>query len=1205
MKKQLFITFLSFLFAFQLIAQTTPATLQWERSQNGVIGRNNYFVKTKIDINGNTYALANSDEDMLVVKFNSNAQVVQTYIYNNSSNAPDYAADLEVDALGNVYISGSAFINYMYWATIVKFDSQGNQLWVINYLPSNSWIYPTSVSANAIALDASGNVFFTGSVNDSLIAGKISSAGTIAWVTTANVNGSNIGSGKDIAIDQFGSVYITGSYKNSLLNNDAVTVKFNSNGAQQWFKTISGFNNEADEAINIGIDNSSNVYVASNIADSTLGAFNNYSVYLTKYNASGAQQWQKKFHESPQVHSSAVKLHVDNIGNTYLGRNIMSSAGFGYSVINKYNSTGTLLQIYTIDDPLYDRNILTDIYVDQNANIYAAGNIDLTAKLFYAKYGPLGHTLFYNEYDHNGFPNIYSIAGIVAEPNGFFNVIANINDLFMFRINNAGVYQYEGIYSGEGNGGDVAVKTIAQGSNSVYALGELTNANTYIDAVLSKYDTQGNILWQNTFDNNAGYDNAYDMGKDSVFNIYLLKAKSGGSEIIKHDSIGSPAWTSPTVGLYRKMIVANGGNAYLAGQGELFGNLYKVFKVGKLDNLGNFVYESSIVQEADDSLNIGSMVVDDNERIIAAGHRNYAAGQPGQKTRIIVDKFTNTGALQWHRELPMSDSTSTEAFYYSNVSKVLVDDLFNTYVFGTLGTPTISGHAQAFLAKISDNGTIVYIVYYDGSSTWFETSGDMRFNSNGDIIMYSASTSYHVIRKIDPSNGAIIWENDVAIGIPAGAKVVRLDGSNDIYFTGQSVFTTNGREIVLGKISNNGVLRWITTKAGATLGNSYAESMDVTNNGRIYIAASMSNRNGTASDFSLLKFCDIAQPTLSTADQTQNICPGDNVTLVAPNSNSYLWSNGTTTNDSLVASATGSYYCALYKSDGCYKNSDTINVLVKPVPSTPQICAVTVDSLSTHNIIFWDKSSIVGASAFNIYREDLTNVYSYIGTVVYDSLSEFHDYGANPNTTTKRYKITAVDTCGQESPMSNYHNTLYIVSNGTGQFSWNPIYTIENNPNPVNNYLLMRDDAGTGNWTQVASTAGTQFIINDVNYASYPTGRWRVETAWNISCLATRGAINTTRSNIKTPTSVGINELSNQNSFAITPNPANESVTISVDSREENMKIEIYNTLGQKVIEQKLENTETQILISELQAGTYFVKLNGKQNQTTKKLIKY
>jgi hypothetical protein len=1203
MKKLLLVGSLFFTFT-TAFAQSSPASLQWERSQNGVASTNNYFVKTKNDISGNNYVLSSSDEDMLVVMFNSSTQIVESYRYNNATNSNDYPKDFDVDANGNVYIAGYSYMGFKYTMTVVKFDAAGNLLWELNYLPSNTWIYPTEVSANAMCLDNSGNVYFTGSINDSLVAVKLSSSGAVQWATKIANAGNYLGSGNDIAIDAFGSVFIAGKCKNSGGTFDAVAVKLNAAGVQQWTRSINGGANADDQSLFIGLDNSSNVYVSSEVADTSASML---SGYLTKYNASGAQQWQKVQNAGSNTSVTPVELIVDNVGNNYLGVHFLTNSSTGYTMLYKHSAGGSPVYGTAIDFPAENDNELNDIYVDANTNLYAAGRLPYTGKLFFAKLNASGSATISADFDHNGNFDFYAKAGIVAEPSGFFNVISTSVRIYNARFSNTGTFLYEGVYSGSSNTSDQAVKVIAQGSSAVYGLGYVTNDNSGADAVISKYDNEGNILWQNIIDNNLGNDEAFDMARDSVYNIYLAKRINGGSELIKFDSIGSPVWTYSGSQVYHKVMVANGGNSYLASNESGTVTAADHFVVAKLDPSGSLVYQSpSISYQMGYNLQLGSMNVDNNERIIAGGYYTYDQNGPNQKVVALLEKYSTSGNLLWQKHISLPDSTSANAMSNTNIKKILVDSTNDIYVCGNTWGNSGFGQYTTFVDKYNGNGTLQWHQLYNMGGS-HEIAADMKFLSNGQLVVLTGTLGSVVIKKLNPNNGNIVWETPVYIGPSTEGASLQVDSNDDIFFSGQGLVGSGPslRDIVLGKISSSGNLYWTLTKAGSAVENDFAAHIDVTNTGRIYMAASMANSSGSGKDFSVLKFCDIPQHTLTVSGATQNICAGSTVTMSATGGSTYLWSDLTTSNDTLIASATGDYFCTSYKPDGCFKNSDTIHVELKTPPSTPQICLVTVDSLSTHNIIAWDKASITGATAFNIYREDVTNIYSYIGTVLYDSLSEFHDYGADPNVTTKRYKITAIDSCGQESPMSNYHNTIYIVSNGSGQFSWNPIYTIENSPNPVTQYLLMREDvAGSGVWNQVAATAGTQFIVNDPNYASFPTGRWRVETDWSISCTPVRGAINTSRSNIKSPSSVGLDEANAAAEFSMSPNPATNQLTVKTGMRGKTT-VSIYNALGQKVLCSALESGETTINIEHLEAGTYFVEVTGEQRKTTKKLIKY
>jgi hypothetical protein len=64
-------------------------------------------------------------------------------------------------------------------------------------------------------------------------------------------------------------------------------------------------------------------------------------------------------------------------------------------------------------------------------------------------------------------------------------------------------------------------------------------------------------------------------------------------------------------------------------------------------------------------------------------------------------------------------------------------------------------------------------------------------------------------------------------------------------------------------------------------------------------------------------------------------CAPDSVTLIASSGSSYLWSTGETTG-SIIANATGTYYCAIKNSAGCLSNSNSIVV-------TENVCNVTLN----------------------------------------------------------------------------------------------------------------------------------------------------------------------------------------------------------------------------------------------------------------------
>lgn len=283
----------------------------------------------------------------------------------------------------------------------------------------------------------------------------------------------------------------------------------------------------------------------------------------------------------------------------------------------------------------------------------------------------------------------------------------------------------------------------------------------------------------------------------------------------------------------------------------------------------------------------------------------------------------------------------------------------------------------------------------------------------------------------------------------------------------------------------------------------------------------------------------------------------------------------------------------------------TISIMVDE-PVSQNICLVTVNEESNANIIVWEKASSDLYKQYNIYKEITTNNYQLIATVSHDSLSEYVDSVANPNVTSYKYKITAVDTCMNESVFSLYHNTIHLQYLGNGNLQWT-LYEIESQPNPVIYYQIYRDDSTTGNWNIISSTVpGTNSTYTDIDYALFTNPSYRVDVTWNIQCESTRAGINTSRSNAKNTISNpgNISERLLNESVKLYPNPSTGSVTVSLQNGLIADAVQIHDIYG-KLIDKYLVNANTIYLdISNFDNGIYFVSIQTKNGIVVKRLVK-
>ena len=330
---------------------------------------------------------------------------------------------------------------------------------------------------------------------------------------------------------------------------------------------------------------------------------------------------------------------------------------------------------------------------------------------------------------------------------------------------------------------------------------------------------------------------------------------------------------------------------------------------------------------------------------------------------------------------------------------------------------------------------------------------------------------------------------------------------------------------------------------------------------------------------------------------------------------SYIWTGAKTT-QAINGLSVGSYTVTVTDNKGCTAKATSSIAVTVP---TPNICMVTVDDLSINNIIYWDKTSYTNIDSFIVYREVSSGVYKRIAAQKDTALSQYIDVNrsvgpanGDPNVGAYRYKLQVRDACGNYSALSPYHNTIYIIDAGSGQFTWSLPYTVEGGANPVANYDLMCDLANANSWFSTGTVAGTQPSATDPGFATRPgTARWRVETIWSITCTPTRSSINTTRSNIKSSaasTSI-IDKTGSGMEILVNPNPASDMVMIQYPVGYKKYQLQIVNALGQIVYNEQLGADGAykgmitkQIDVSAFKKGIYIINIQTEYGNTFKRL---
>lgn len=85
---------------------------------------------------------------------------------------------------------------------------------------------------------------------------------------------------------------------------------------------------------------------------------------------------------------------------------------------------------------------------------------------------------------------------------------------------------------------------------------------------------------------------------------------------------------------------------------------------------------------------------------------------------------------------------------------------------------------------------------------------------------------------------------------------------------------------------------------------------------------------------------------------------------------------------------------------------------------------------------------------------------------------------------------------------------------------------------------------------------------------------------------------------------LSINENTISKLIDIYPNPTNGNISIS-NNKQLNVGIQIYNVIGNKVLETKSSTTKEQTInLTSLKSGVYLVQINANGNNITKRLVK-
>ncbi len=366
-------TIAAILMGIAAVAMAQPSA-QWVARYNGAENSEDFAGAMTMDGAGNIYVTGDSYSegsfsDYATAKYDSQGNQLWSARYNGSDRRwGDHAAAIAVDDEGNVLVTGSSMgMGTGFDYATIKYDKSGNELWTARYnSPVNEWD-----RAEAIAVDASGNVYVTG-YSPRLKTGydyatiKYDANGRMAWVTRYDHGGFD--QAKALALDAAGDICVTGTSRDADTGLDFATVKYDTDGRQLWSARYNSAYGADDQANAMIIDAGGHIYVTGY----SRGAHSGDDYLTLKYDASGSLLWAARYNGPSNAEDHAEALAVDMDGRLCVtGYSRGKDGTICYTTV-KYDSDGSQLWVNTYDAPINLWDHAEALAVDPAGNAYVA-----------------------------------------------------------------------------------------------------------------------------------------------------------------------------------------------------------------------------------------------------------------------------------------------------------------------------------------------------------------------------------------------------------------------------------------------------------------------------------------------------------------------------------------------------------------------------------------------------------------------------------------------------------------------------------------------------------------------------------------------------------------------------------------------------------------------------------------------------------------
>ena len=767
-----------------LLASSAPAatvTEAWVRRYNfDGISSSDAARKVVADASGNVIVAGNTDggvtgSDILIIKYSGAGLALWTNRYDQSLR--DEVGALALDATGNVIIAGSSDANTSGGdMLIVKYSGAGVPLWTNRYSGPGYF----QDAARAMAVDGSGNVFVTGSSQGQTGGNDYatiawSGAGLPLWTNRYDGPGNTNDAPTAIAVDASGNVFVTGSSQGQTSGNDYATIAYSGAGLPLWTNRHHG-GALGDFATDLALDGSGNVFVTGYEYEYSDPHFRNIASYATvAYSSTGTLLWVRRHNPSGDGAHFARAIELDDSGTVFVTG---SSATIAYSgagfplwtnsgpfgsvadmavagtgdVIVTGSSAGYVTVAYTgAGLPLWTNRYsgtASAVAVDSSGNVFVTGSsLNDYATIAYS---PAGATLWTNRY--NSPLNQGERAADVAVANngnvfvtGSSRGASGYAEYHTVAYSEAGIPLWTNRYGVPNDTAQPAALAV-DGSGNVFVTGFSTRDSGFAlsDYTTIAYTAAGMPLWTNHY-KPGGQDIATAIATDRHGNVLVTgRSQANGSwhefATIKYSGAGIPFWTNRFAGAVfafneaRAIAIDGSDNVFITGPS---GGAYATVAYSASGALlwTNRYYGPGINHE------------DEANAIAVAGSGNvFVTGSSADDYATIA--YSPAGIPLWTNRYNGPANSTDYA--------VAVATHPNGNVFVTGWSLRSGQEADYATVAYSAAGMPLWTHRYNGPGNSDDRASAMILDRSGNVCVTGSSGSDYVTIAYSPA-GALLW----------------------------------------------------------------------------------------------------------------------------------------------------------------------------------------------------------------------------------------------------------------------------------------------------------------------------------------------------------------------------------------------------------------------------------------------------------------